>query len=82
MVHRIERSISDPYPEVNWIFIEVEALGAARQEGTAHTVPLQACEARDAGKDCRRRLNPAPPGNTMLEARTHDHHPGDASVPH
>ena len=52
VVHRIERSISDPYPEVNRIFIEVEALGAARQEGTAHTVPLQACEARDAGKEC------------------------------
>jgi cation diffusion facilitator family transporter len=51
-VHRIERCINEPYPEVTRIFIEVEALGGARQEAAAHTVPLQACEARDAGKDC------------------------------
>jgi cation diffusion facilitator family transporter len=52
-VHRIERRINEPYPEVTRIFIEVEALGGARRDDVAaHTVPLQACEARDAGKEC------------------------------
>ena len=50
-VHRIERSINEPFPEVTRIFIEVEALGAARRDDVAHTVPLQACEARDAGTE-------------------------------
>jgi cation diffusion facilitator family transporter len=50
-VHRIERSINEPYPEVNRIFIEVEALGGDRQATAARTVPLQACEARDTGRE-------------------------------
>jgi len=52
-VHRIEGRISEPFPEVTRIFIEVEALGGARQGRVARTVPLQACDARDASKaDC------------------------------
>ena len=51
-VHRIEDRINEPFPEVSRIFIEVEALADAL--GTAlpagRTVPLQAREARDAGK--------------------------------
>ena len=50
-VHRIERRINEPYPEVTRIFIEVEALGASRRDGAAHTVPLQAYEARDTGRE-------------------------------
>jgi divalent metal cation (Fe/Co/Zn/Cd) transporter len=51
-VHRIERRINEPYPEVSRIFIEVEALGGARKDATAaRTVPLQASEARDAGAE-------------------------------
>jgi cation diffusion facilitator family transporter len=48
-VHRIERRINEPYPEVSRIFIEVEAL-AGGQDRVARTVPLQACEARDASR--------------------------------
>jgi cation diffusion facilitator family transporter len=50
-VHRIERRISEPYPEVSRIFIEVEALMGGREDRAARTAPLQACEARDASKD-------------------------------
>jgi cation diffusion facilitator family transporter len=51
-VHRMERSIDRAYPEVTRIFIEVEALGG-RTGSVAHTVPLQAGEARDAAREAR-----------------------------
>jgi cation diffusion facilitator family transporter len=38
-VHRIEERISVPYPEVNRIFIEVEALSGAAEVPSAGTVP-------------------------------------------
>jgi cation diffusion facilitator family transporter len=50
-VHRIEERITEPFPEVSRIFIEVEALvGGPPEASGGRTVPLQACEARDAGK--------------------------------
>jgi cation diffusion facilitator family transporter len=50
-VHRIEERINEPFPEVSRIFIEVEALvGGPSEARGGRTVPLQACEARDAGK--------------------------------
>ena len=50
-VHRIERRINEPFPEVSRIFIEVEALGAARDDRAARTAPLQAVEARGSAGD-------------------------------
>jgi cation diffusion facilitator family transporter len=48
-VHRIERRINEPFPEVRRIFIEVESLGAGREEGAPRTPP-QAREAHDAAE--------------------------------
>jgi cation diffusion facilitator family transporter len=49
-IHRIEERINEPFPEVSRIFIEVEALAGGPPEARGgRTVPLQACEAREAG---------------------------------